>query len=118
MIANSGLRQDTINRAQGNLRWQRAYLRYSAGRWDSSAASATLSQEALAEAAHLNRSYLSEIEGGLVAPSLLIVLRLARPLEVPVAKQTTGGLYAECGEENAVASDGGKGCWPSSLGNP
>jgi transcriptional regulator with XRE-family HTH domain len=45
-----------------------------------------LSQEALAEAAHLNRSYLSEIEGGLVAPSLLIVLRLARALDVPLSK--------------------------------
>ena len=44
-----------------------------------------LSQEALAEAANLNRSYLSEIEGGLVAPSILIVLRLARALDVPVA---------------------------------
>lgn len=43
-----------------------------------------LSQEALAEAANLNRSYLSEIEQGIVAPSIIVVLRLARGLDVPV----------------------------------
>lgn len=44
-----------------------------------------LSQESLAEASDLNRSYLSEIEQGLVAPSIVVVLRLARGLDVPVA---------------------------------
>jgi len=63
-------------------RWDRAHSRCSAGRCDSSASSAKLSQEALAETAHLNRSYLSEIEGGLVALSLLIVLRLARARDI------------------------------------
>lgn len=45
-----------------------------------------LSQEALAEAAGVNRSYLSEIEGGGVSPGILVVLRLARALDVPVSK--------------------------------
>jgi transcriptional regulator with XRE-family HTH domain len=40
------------------------------------------SQEVLAEAADLNRSYLSEIEQGLVSPTILVVMRLARAFEV------------------------------------
>jgi transcriptional regulator with XRE-family HTH domain len=45
-----------------------------------------LSQEALAEAANLNRSYLSEIEQGLVNPTILVVFRLARAFGMPVAE--------------------------------
>ncbi len=40
-----------------------------------------LSQEKLAELADLNRSYLGEIERGLVTPSLLTVLKLAEALD-------------------------------------
>ncbi|PTU30095.1 transcriptional regulator [Stenotrophobium rhamnosiphilum] len=40
------------------------------------------SQELLAEAANLNRSYLGEIERGLVTPSLVTISKLAAGLDV------------------------------------
>jgi transcriptional regulator with XRE-family HTH domain len=42
-----------------------------------------LTQEGLAEAADLNRSYLGEIERGLVVPSLVTVEKLATALGLP-----------------------------------
>ncbi len=44
-----------------------------------------MSQEALADAANVNRSYLSEIEQGIVSPTIVVVLRLAKALDVPAA---------------------------------
>lgn len=44
-----------------------------------------LSQEALAEAAGVNRSYLSEIEQGIVSPTIIVVLRLAKAFDVPAS---------------------------------
>lgn len=43
-----------------------------------------LSQEALADAAHIGRSYMSGIERGVRNCSTLHLLRLARALRVPV----------------------------------
>jgi transcriptional regulator with XRE-family HTH domain len=43
-----------------------------------------MSQEALAEAARLNRSYLSHVENGTANVTLLAVFRIARALEVPL----------------------------------
>lgn len=43
-----------------------------------------MSQEALAEAARLDRSYVSHIERGLANVTLLVVFRIARALEVPL----------------------------------
>ena len=44
-----------------------------------------MSQEALADAASINRSYLSEIEQGIVSPTIVIVLRLAKAFDVPAS---------------------------------
>jgi len=44
-----------------------------------------MSQETLAEAAHLNRSYLSHVENGTANVTLLAVLRLARALDLPLS---------------------------------
>jgi transcriptional regulator with XRE-family HTH domain len=44
-----------------------------------------MSQEALADAANVNRSYLSEIEQGIVSPTIVVVLRLAKAFDVPAA---------------------------------
>jgi len=44
-----------------------------------------LSQAALAQAARLNRSYLSEIEQGIVSPTILVVLRLAKAFDLPAS---------------------------------
>ena len=44
-----------------------------------------MSQEVLAEAADVNRSYLSEIEQGSVSPTIVVVFRLARAFGVPAA---------------------------------
>lgn len=44
-----------------------------------------MSQEALAEAADVNRSYLSEIEQGIVSPTIVVVFRLARAFGVPAS---------------------------------
>ena len=43
-----------------------------------------MSQEALAEAARLDRSYVSHIERGLANVTLLVVFRIARALDVPL----------------------------------
>ncbi|TDU31865.1 helix-turn-helix protein [Panacagrimonas perspica] len=43
------------------------------------------SQERLAEAAHLNRSYLGEIERGEVAASLVTVAKLAEALRLSLS---------------------------------
>lgn len=43
------------------------------------------SQERLAEAADLNRSYLGEIERGVVSPSLATIRKLALALGSPIA---------------------------------
>lgn len=45
-----------------------------------------LSQEVLAERAELHRTYISEIERGEVNPSLEIVERLAKALDITIAK--------------------------------
>ena len=44
-----------------------------------------MSQETLAEAANLNRSYLSEIEQGIVSPTIVVVLRLAKAFGLPAS---------------------------------
>lgn len=44
-----------------------------------------MSQEALADAANVNRSYLSEIEQGIVSPTIVVVLRLAKAFGVPAS---------------------------------
>lgn len=44
------------------------------------------SQQALADAAGLNRSYLGEIERGVVCPSLQISARLAAALALPLSQ--------------------------------
>lgn len=44
-----------------------------------------LSQEALALAADVDRTYVSQLERGIANPSLLILYRIAVVLEVPVA---------------------------------
>lgn len=43
------------------------------------------SQEKLAEQANLNRSYLGEIERGVVTPSLVTMEKLAQALEVSLS---------------------------------
>jgi len=43
-----------------------------------------LSQEALADRAKLNRSYLSHVENGTANVTLLAVFRIARALEIPL----------------------------------
>lgn len=43
-----------------------------------------LSQEALALAAEVDRTYVSQLERGIANPSLLILYRIAKVLEVPV----------------------------------
>jgi transcriptional regulator with XRE-family HTH domain len=45
-----------------------------------------LSQEALADAAHIARSYMSGIERGVRNCSVLHVLKLARALRIPVGE--------------------------------
>lgn len=45
-----------------------------------------MSQEALAEAADLHRTFVSFLERGLKQPSLTTVLRLARALGVPASR--------------------------------
>lgn len=42
------------------------------------------SQERLAEVADLNRSYLGEIERGVVSPSLATIRKLAQALDSPI----------------------------------
>lgn len=49
------------------------------------------SQEALAERADLNRSYLGEVERGRAVPSLETAAKLASALEIPLS-----GLLARC----------------------
>lgn len=44
-----------------------------------------LSQEALALAAEVDRTYVSQLERGIANPSLLILCRIATVLDVPVA---------------------------------
>lgn len=44
------------------------------------------SQEKLAEKADLNRSYLGEIERGVVSPSLVTVEKIAQALEVSLSE--------------------------------
>lgn len=43
-----------------------------------------LSQEALALAADVDRTYVSQLERGIANPSLLILYRIAKVLQVPV----------------------------------
>lgn len=45
-----------------------------------------LSQESLAEQAELHRTYISEIERGEVNPSLEIIERLAKALNISISK--------------------------------
>jgi transcriptional regulator with XRE-family HTH domain len=45
-----------------------------------------LSQEALAELADINRSYLGEVERGQVTPSLETIDKIARALRKPLAE--------------------------------
>lgn len=45
-----------------------------------------LSQEALAELADINRSYLGEVERGQVTPSLETIDKIARALHKPLAE--------------------------------
>ena len=49
-----------------------------------------LSQEALALAAEVDRTYVSQLERGIANPSLLILYRIAKVLEVPVVKLVAG----------------------------
>ena len=49
-----------------------------------------LSQEALAEKADLDRTYLSDIERGVRNPGIKIVIRLARALRVSVDQLCKG----------------------------
>ncbi len=46
---------------------------------------ARLSQEELAEAAGINRTYLSQLENGHSSPTLDILERIARALDVPIS---------------------------------
>lgn len=46
---------------------------------------ARLSQEELAEAAGINRTYLSQLENGRSSPTLDVLERIARALEVPIS---------------------------------
>lgn len=52
------------------------------------------SQEELAARADLNRSYVGEIERGVVMPSLGTVCKLARALESPVGELMAGCEHA------------------------
>jgi transcriptional regulator with XRE-family HTH domain len=52
------------------------------------------SQEALADAADLNRSYLGEIERGIAVPSLATIAKLAGALELSLSE-----LLARCEEK-------------------
>ena len=54
------------------------------------------SQEALAERADLNRSYLGEVERGRVIPSLATAQKLALALEIPLSQ-----LLAHCEQRAA-----------------
>lgn len=45
-----------------------------------------LSQELLAESAQLNRTYLGEVERGIVMPSLATVFKIARALNIPASQ--------------------------------
>lgn len=49
-----------------------------------------MSQEALADAAGLHRTYVSGIERGVRNPSLVIISRLARSLDVSLAELFSG----------------------------
>lgn len=49
-----------------------------------------LSQEALAEKADLDRTYISDIERGARKPGIKNVVRLARALGIPTAKPVEG----------------------------
>ncbi|WP_432720865.1 helix-turn-helix transcriptional regulator [Jeongeupia wiesaeckerbachi] len=55
------------------------------------------SQEALAERADLNRSYLGEIERGVVVPSLHTMAKLALALDLKLSE-----LVARCEETSAA----------------
>lgn len=46
---------------------------------------ARLSQEELAEAAGINRTYLSQLENGRSSPTLDVLERIARALDVPIS---------------------------------
>jgi len=50
------------------------------------AGSTALSQEALADLAGINRSYLGEVERGQVTPSLETIEKIARALGRPLAE--------------------------------
>lgn len=56
-----------------------------------------LSQEQLAEYANLNRSYLGEIERGLVTPSLATLEKLAKAFNLPPS-----ALLASCEPEQSL----------------
>ena len=45
-----------------------------------------MSQEALAEAAHIHRTYVSQIERGLKYPTLYVMIQIAKALEIPLSK--------------------------------
>lgn len=59
-----------------------------------------LSQEVLAEQAGLHRTYISEIERGEVNPSLEIVDRLAKALNISISR-----LFADYGIEQTNTPD-------------
>ena len=52
--------------------------------------SQNLTQEALAEKADLDRTYLSDVERGARNPALKIIVKIARALEVPAAQLMEG----------------------------
>lgn len=46
-------------------------------------------QEQLAESANISPEYLARIEGGKFSPSLVVIVNLARALDVPIEKLIT-----------------------------
>ena len=45
-----------------------------------------MSQEDLAEAAELDRSFISMIERGIQSPNIIVLIKIAEVLEVPAAE--------------------------------
>src|SRR5437870_1060971 len=60
-------------------------------------------QEALAEAAELSKSFVSEMEGGVAAASGLVYLRVAQALDVQVQWLLTGALPEGTQKQSSAA---------------